>query len=51
MRLAATTDGPRPRPKQERVISAQTLCDALVHMVDVADRDLISHRLRFLPRR
>jgi hypothetical protein len=39
------------RTQQERVTSAQTMYDALTRMVDVADRDLMSHRLRLIPRR
>jgi hypothetical protein len=40
-----------PRTQQERVRSAQAMYDALIRMVDVADRDLMSHRLRLIPRR
>jgi hypothetical protein len=39
------------RTQQERVTSAQTMYDALIRMVDVADRDLLSHRLRLIRRR
>jgi hypothetical protein len=38
------------RTQQERVTSARTMYDALIRMVDVADRDLMSHRLRLIPR-
>jgi hypothetical protein len=39
------------RTHQERVASAQTMYDALIRMVDVADRDLMSHRPRSFSRR
>lgn len=39
------------RIQQQRVTSAQTMYDALIRMIDVADRDLMSHRLRLIPRR
>jgi hypothetical protein len=37
------------RTQQERVTSAQTMYDALIRMVDVADRDLMSHWLTLIP--
>jgi hypothetical protein len=38
------------RTEQERVKSAQAMYDALIRMVDIADRDLTSHRFRLIPR-
>jgi hypothetical protein len=35
------------RTQQERITSAQTMYDALIGMVDVADRDLVPQRLRW----
>jgi hypothetical protein len=32
------------------VKSAQAMYDALIRMVDMADRDLMSHRFRLIPR-
>jgi hypothetical protein len=39
------------RTEQERVTSTQTMYGALVRMVDIADRDLASRRLWWIPRR
>jgi hypothetical protein len=39
------------RTQQERITSAQTMYDALIRMVDVADRDLVSRRLWWIRRR